>query len=393
MNKLLLWILSIGSGLSVASIYLSQPLLDILHKQFNAPLQEIGLIVTLTQIGYAIGLFFIAPIGDIVPKKKLIQVKLICMTFILLLAGVSQTLTMFFIASLAIGIFASAAQDFIPLAADLSPEEARGKTVGTVMSGLLLGILLSRTFSGMIAHHFGWHAVYYISAILIVLIFIFISILVPNNPAKVNLKYSKLMRSMGKILIENPLLQLSIITHGLIGVVFSSFWTVLTFHLSGAPLHLSTASIGLFGLAGASGAIAAPIAGRVADKKGPLLNIKLAILIIFLSFILMFYFQSSIFMLVIGTITFDLGVQISLISHQSIIYAINPHARARINSLFITGVFLCFSIGSLLGTYVFTHKGWMGEVYLALIFCVLSFICQIFLAKKYKKLVLNKAHS
>ena len=299
MNKLLLWILSIGSGLSVASIYLSQPLLDILHKQFNAPLQEIGLIVTLTQIGYAIGLFFIAPIGDIVPKKKLIQVKLICMTFILLLAGFSQTLTMFFIASLAIGIFASAAQDFIPLAADLSPEEARGKTVGTVMSGLLLGILLSRTFSGMIAHHFGWHAVYYISAILIVLIFIFISILVPNNPAKVNLKYSKLMRSMGKILIENPLLQLSIITHGLIGVVFSSFWTVLTFHLSGAPLHLSTASIGLFGLAGASGAIAAPIAGRVADKKGPLLNIKLAILIIFLSFILMFYFQSSIFMLVI----------------------------------------------------------------------------------------------
>jgi MFS family permease len=154
MNKLLLWILAIGTAISVSTIYLTQPLLEVLHKQFNASISSIGMIVTLNQIGYALGILFLAPIGDIFPKKKLIQLKLIGIFLMLLLAGCSQVLFTFYIASLAIGIFATAAQDFVPLAADLAPESERGKIVGTVMGGLLFGILLSRTFSGVIANHF-----------------------------------------------------------------------------------------------------------------------------------------------------------------------------------------------------------------------------------------------
>ena len=383
MNKILLWILSIGTALSVATIYLNQPLLEILHLQFNASLSEIGLIVTFTQIGYAIGILFLVPIGDIVIKKKLIQIKLIGLVFMLLLAGFSQTLPMFFCASLAIGVFATAAQDFVPLAADLAPEAERGKIVGTVMSGLLFGILLSRTFSGAVAQHLGWRVVFYLSAVLISIIFILTSILVPTHPPKIKLKYIELIKSMGKLLIENPLLQLSLITHGLIGLIFSSFWTVLTFYLSGAPFQLSASSIGLFGLAGAAGAIAAPLAGRSADKRGPLLNIKIAILLVFLSFILMLIYQYSIIALIIGVIVFDLGVQISLISHQTIIYAMNPHARSRINSLFVTVLFVFFSIGSSLGSFIFSNYGWPGVVYLSFICCFISFIFHLALAKKY----------
>jgi predicted MFS family arabinose efflux permease len=384
MNKFLLWIFSIGTALSVAMIFLNQPLLEILRVQFNATLSNIGLIVTFTQIGYALGILFLVPIGDIVVKKKLIQIKLIGIVFMLLLAGVSQTLLMFFFASLAIGIFATAAQDFVPLAVDLAPEAERGKVVGTVMSGLLVGILLSRTFSGVIAQHLGWRAVFFISAVLIFVLFMLTFAFVPSHPPKVKLKYIELMRSMGKLLFENPLLQLSLIAHGLIGLIFSSFWTVLTFHLSGIPFQLSTSSIGLFGLAGAAGAIAAPLAGRSADKRGPLLNIKLSILFVFLSFILMFKYQYSIIALIIGIIVFDLGVQISLISHQSIIYAMNPHARARINSLFVTGLFIFFSIGSFLGSLVFSHYGWLGVVYLSLMCCIISFIFHLALARKYR---------
>jgi predicted MFS family arabinose efflux permease len=182
MNKILLWLLSFGTGICAATIYLSQPLLEVLHKQFHSSISAAGSIVTLTQIGYALGLFFLVPLGDIVNKKHLIQIKLVLLTLILILTGLSQTLFLFLIASLMLGIVASTAQDFVPLAADLAPESERGKIVGTVMSGLLLGILLSRTFSGLTAHHFGWESVFFICAGVIVLILVLTTVLVPSHP-------------------------------------------------------------------------------------------------------------------------------------------------------------------------------------------------------------------
>lgn len=376
--------MSFGTGICVATIYLSQPLLEILRTQFNCSQSEAGFIVTLTQIGYALGIFFLIPLGDVTNKKILIQIKLVVITLILFLAGSAQTISLFFFASLALGIFASAAQDFVPLAADLAPESERGKVVGTVMSGLLLGILLSRTFAGVTAHHLGWRSVFYLCAGLILLILILTSLLVPSHPPKIKLNYTKLMRSMGQIFLGNPLLQLSILTQGLIGIIFSAFWTMLTFELSDAPFHLSAASIGLFGLAGAAGAYAAPIAGKIADKIGPLPNIKFGIVFIFVSFSMMLAFQGSILVIIVATILFDLGVQIALISHQTIIYAMHPEARARVNSLFVTGLFVFMAIGSFLGSLIFSYHGWSGVIYLALTCCFASFLTHLLLVHRYK---------
>ncbi|WGL60783.1 MFS transporter [Pigmentibacter sp. JX0631] len=389
MQKKILFTLAIGTAISVSTIYLSQPLLAILREQFQSSVSDIGLIITLTQIGYALGIFTLVPLGDIINKKKLIQIKLLLLISTLLLAGFSQSLLMFFFASMTIGLFATSAQDFVPLAADLAKEQERGKTIGFVMSGLLLGILLSRTFSGFLAEHVSWQSVFFITAFLISIIFIFVTILIPYQIPHSNLKYFQLIHSMSKIFLKNSILPLSVVSHGLIGVIFSSFWTVLTFYLSEPPFNLNSSHIGLFGLAGAAGAIAAPIAGRYADKIGPLLNIKIAILLIFFSFLLLFIFQHSIVVLIIGVVTFDLGVQVSLISHQSIIYSLDTKARSRINSIFVTILFLFFSLGSFLGSILFHHFGWKGELILSLLCCVLSFGIHLILSEKYKKFKLN----
>lgn len=386
MKKRLLFTLSIGTAISVSTIYLCQPLLAILRNQFHSSVSDIGLIITLTQIGYALGIFVLVPLGDIVNKKKLIQFKLLALIVTLLIAAFSKNLIMFFFASMTIGLFATSAQDFVPLAADLAKEQERGKTIGFVMSGLLLGILLSRTFSGFVAEQANWQAVFFIISFFIFLIFILVTILVPHQSPKTNLKYYQLIQSMGKIFTKNSILPLSVLSHGFLGIIFSSFWTVLTFYLSDVPFSLNSSHIGLFGLAGAAGAIAAPIAGRYADKIGPLLNIKIAILLIFFSFLLLFFNQNSLPILIIGVVTFDLGVQVSLISHQTIIYSLDPSARSRINSIFVTILFLFFSLGSYLGSILFHHFGWRGELILSLLCCVLSFATHLILSEKLKSL-------
>jgi len=388
MNKLLLWVLSFGTGLCVATIYLSQPLVEVLRQQFNSSLWQAAMIVTLTQIGYAFGIFFLVPLGDIVNKKFLIQIKLVLITLLLILAGTSQTISSLLLASFVLGIVACAAQDFVPLAADLAPTAERGRIVGTVMSGLLLGILLSRTFSGVTAYHLGWRSVFFICAGLIIFIMILTARLVPSHPPKVKLKYSQLMRSMGQLFLRNPLLQFSMLTQGCIGMAFSAFWTVLAFELSGTPFFLSTESIGLFGLIGAVGALAAPLAGKISDKIGPLFNIKFGIAFVFFSFLVMYLFQNSIAVIILGTLFFDLGVHVCLISHQTIIFGLHPDARARINSLFVTGLFISFSLGSFSGSFIFSHYGWQGVLYLSLVCCIAGFFAHLLLASKYKATII-----
>ena len=174
------------------------------------------------------------------------------------------------------------------------------------------------------------------------------------------------------------------LTQGCIGMAFSAFWTVLAFELSDPPFDLSTDFIGLFGLAGAAGAIAAPITGKISDRIGPLFNIKFGIVCVFLSFLVMYLFQHSLVVLVLGALFFDLGVQVCLISHQTIIYGMHPDSKARANALFVAGLFLFFSLGSFLGSFIFSHYGWPGVLYLSLVCCIAGFFSHLFLASKYK---------
>jgi predicted MFS family arabinose efflux permease len=340
-----------------------------------------GLLVTFTQLGYAAGIFTLVPLGDVLNKKKLILGKLGGLVLALIGVGLAKTVVQLVICSFAVGILSTAAQDFVPLAAELAEPKRRGQVIGIVMGGLLLGILVSRTFSGLVAGHFGWRAVFFVSSVIIALLALLVVALVPSVAKPASTSYPTLLRSMATLLRRHPTLGLSVLTQGVMGTIFSAFWTVLSFHLSRDPFHLSTSQIGYFGLAGAVGALAAPAAGKLADKRGPLANIPIAIGLTFASFALLFFFPTSLGVLIGCTALFDLGVQMSMVSHQTIIYALDPTARSRINAVFVSGVFIFFALGSFLGTALFNRFGWPGVVLLCLAQCVIAFGLHIVLRR------------
>ena len=359
-SRLLVPTLAFGTAASVATLYFNQPLLPVLARDFQASEHQVGLLVTVTQLGYAAGILALVPLGDSLNKKALILAKLGVLLLALVGAAAARSLAMLFAAHLAIGLFSTAAQDFVPLAADLAAPQKRGHVIGIVMSGLLLGILASRTFSGVVADHAGWRAVFVVAAVIIAAIAAFVVAVVPSRAPAAPSDYGALMRSMFALLRRHRVLRLSIATQGLMGAVFSAFWTVIAFHLGAPPFAWSTSAIGTFGLVGAAGALAAPLAGRLADRRGPSLNIAVAIAITFAAFVVMMLAPSSLAALIAGATIFDLGVQMSMVSHQSIIYALDPSARSRINALFVGGLFLCFAAGSFAGNALHAAFGWRG---------------------------------
>lgn len=360
LSRQLVLTLAFGTAASVATIYFNQPLLPLLGREFGARQHTTGLLVTLTQLGYAAGIFALVPLGDVLNKKKLILTKLAVLSVALVGAALAPTMAALFAAHLVIGLFSTAAQDFVPLAADLAAAGRRGQVIGTVMSGLLLGILASRTFSGVLAEHFGWRAVFFCAAGLIVVVMALVALLVPSHAPRTRASYPELMRSLVRIARAQPMLRLAVLTQGCMGALFSAFWTVLAFHLTGPAFQLSTAAVGYFGLIGAAGALAAPLAGKLADRRGARANIPIAIGITALAFAAMAVWPESLAVIVAGAALFDLGVQMSMVSHQSIIYTLDPAARSRINAIFVSGLFVCFALGSLAGNSVFAGFGWRG---------------------------------
>jgi predicted MFS family arabinose efflux permease len=367
-----LGLLAFGTAVSVATIYLSQPLLNLLTGVLHASIQQMGVVTTVTQIGYATGILFLVPLGDIIAKKRLILAKLLLVAAALVATGFSTSVTEMIVGSLAVGLFATAAQDFIPLAAELTPAEERGRAIGIVMSGLLLGILGSRIFSGVLAQWAGWRAPFFVIAAFALLVAVLVWRRIPSVAQAHASSYAGLLRSMAALLAHQPLLGLSTIGQGFVGLTFSAFWTVLSFHLSEPKFHLTPAQIGAFALAGFAGAAIAPVAGRLADRRGPLLNIRLGIALVALSFGSMLIFPDSLIALIVAAVGFDLGVQMSMVSHQTVIYALEPSARSRINAIYVGGLFGFFALGSWGASWAFAHHGWTGVVLLCLGSCVLA---------------------
>lgn len=367
-----LGLMAAGTAVSVSAIYLSQPILNVLAAVFHASARAMGGVVTVTQIGFGCGLVFLVPLGDIVAKKRLILAKLVGLVAALAATGLTNTAGQMAACSLALGLFATAAQDFVPLAAELSPPERRGHAVGTVMGGLLLGILGSRIFSGAIAQAFGWRWSFLACALLALGIIGLVWRWVPSVEQGHRASYPALLRSTASLVRTQPILVLCTLAHGCVGFTFSAFWTVLSFHLGGAPFHLSPAQIGAFALAGLAGAAMAPVAGRLSDRHGPILNIRGALALVAASFVAMLLAPGSLAMLVAAAVAFDLGVQLSMVSHQTIIYALDPGARSRINAIYVGGLFGFFALGSFAATWAFTASGWAGVCLLCLASCVIS---------------------
>ena len=362
--------LASGAGLAVAALYYNQPMLGALGPDIGVSTQSIGLLPTLTQLGYALGILFLAPLGDRHDRRRIILAKAIILLTALLLAALSPSLGTLLAASLVIGLSATMAQDIVPAAATLAPEAHRGKIVGTVMTGLLLGILLSRVVSGFVAEILGWRAMFAVAAVSIAFVALAAWRQLPRFEATTHLPYFALLRSLGALWKQHAALRRATWAQGLLSIGFSAFWSTLAVMLHGEPFHLGAAAAGAFGLAGAAGALAAPVVGRIADRHGAPLVTRLGAGLTVVSFAMMGLAplmapSAQLWLLAASAIGFDLGFQATPIAHQTIIYGIDASARSRLNAVLFTGVFISMAAGSALAAPLFAQFGWVAVTVLA----------------------------
>lgn len=366
----LILLLATGGGLAVATLYYSQPMLGVLGAEIGAGGGAVGLVPTLTQLGYALGILLLAPLGDRHDRRNIIVVKAVLLVAALLLGGFAPNIGVLLAASLAIGLTATLTQDIVPAAATLAPLAQRGKVVGTVMTGVLLGILLSRVVSGLVAAQFGWRAMFYLAAASIALVGLTAWRRLPHFAPTTTLGYGALLASLATLWRTHSKLRRAALAQGLLSVGFSAFWSTLAVLLHAEPFHLGSAVAGAFGLAGAAGALIAPLAGHLADRRGPEKVTQMGVGLTAAAFATMSLSpwlpaNGQLWLLGIGAVAFDLGVQATLIAHQTIVYGIDANARSRLNAVLFVGMFLGMAAGAALGSVLLAHFGWPGVTLLA----------------------------
>jgi predicted MFS family arabinose efflux permease len=346
------------TGLIVANIYYCQPLVVLISKEFNVREERAGVITFLTQLGYAIGLLFFVPLGDKIEKRKQILFISFCAMLALVLAALAPSLFLLEAASLLIGFTSIVPQLILPLSASLAAPEKRGKVIGSIMSGLLVGILLSRTLSGFVGAWLGWRGMFWIAAGIMASLLVLMRLAFPQSKPHFAGTYGSLMKSLLTLTRQQPLLREASAINALAFAAFGMFWTTMVLHLSGAPFHYKSDTIGLFGLAAAAGALAAPLVGGAADKRNPRVAVGYGIIMVMAGYILFYLFPNVLTGLIAGIVVMDLGLQGIHVSNQSRIYALLPDARNRLNTVFMTISFIGTSLGSALGLYMWGQGGW-----------------------------------
>ena len=347
-------------GAIVANIYYAQPIIELIAPDIGLTPAMASLIVSLTQIGYALGLFFLVPLGDLLENRKLMISTTVLAIASLLGAAFIQQPNLFLLVSLLIGFSSVSVQILIPLAAHLAPAESRGRVVGSIMGGLLLGILLARPVSSVVADHFGWRAMFMAAAGLMAFISVVLLITIPKRQPDHSATYGQLLRSLGTLLRKQPVLRQRAFYQGGMLATFSLFWTAAPLEL--ARNHgLSQSEIALFALVGALGAIAAPIAGRLADAGHTHRASLLAMLFAALSFLPAFVHPLySVIGLAVTGVVLDFCVQMNMVLGQRAIYALDANSRSRLNALYMTSIFIGGAFGSAIASSVYQHGGWLG---------------------------------
>jgi predicted MFS family arabinose efflux permease len=354
----LVLLMAIGCGAAVANIYYAQPLLSTIAHEFSISDGTAGLLVTASQVGYAAGLVLLVPLGDLFERRRLITRILLITALALAATAAAPTFGLLAGALLIVGVTSVVAQILVPLASTLAAERERGRVVGKVMSGLLVGILVARTASGIIAELGGWRLVFGLSAALMVALSLVLRRRLPEVRPPSTLSYPSVLRSVGRLVAEHPTLRVRML-YGAFGMAqFSVLWTTIAFMLAGSPYHYGTATIGLFGLVGLAGALAAQAAGRMADRGRHHLSTGLCFGLMLISWALIAAGKTSLAALILGIAVLDLGIQGAQITNQSVIYALDPEARSRLTTAYMTTLFACAAASSALASAIYDAGGW-----------------------------------
>lgn len=358
LDRRLVLLLAVASGAAVANLYYAQPLLDVIAGRLGTSAGVAGLIVTASQIGYAAGLLLLVPLGDLVERRALVTRMLVVCAAALAGCALAPGIAALALAVCVVGVTSVVAQVLVPFAGDLAADDERGRVVGTIMSGLLIGILVARTVSGFVAELAGWRAIYALAAVLMLAIAVALHRALPVIAPRVSTPYRELLRSIGTLVREEPVLRRRM-AYGMLGMLsFTLLWTALTFLLSSPAYGYSEGTIGLFGLAGLIGAAAAQGAGRLADRG--LANAATAVFwaAILAGWALCDLGGSSLLALIAGILVLDAGVQGQHITNQSLIYALRPEARSRLTTAYMAGNFSAAAIGSALASALWSAGGW-----------------------------------
>ena len=371
-------LLAAACGIIVANLYYAQPLVGTISSSIGLSANSSGLIVTLTQVGYVAGLLFVVPMGDIIENRRLVAASLLLTALALATAAVAKQVPLFLAASFVIGLGSVAAQVLVPFASYLASESSRGRVVGNVMSGLLLGIMLSRPLSILVADLFGWHAVFVLSGAAVLVLAIVLSKVLPARRPSSNASYAALLGSMWRLLRTTPLLRRRAAYHACVFATFSLFWTTVPFLLAGPMFHFSQKAIALFALAGIAGAVAAPVAGRLADRGWTRPGTGIALVTVVLSVLLPLVVRTGspvgVAVLVAAAILLDAGVSANLVLGQRALFSLSPQIRSRLNGLFMAIFFLGGAAGSAVGGWAYATGGWSAALWFGLAFPVAAIL-------------------
>jgi predicted MFS family arabinose efflux permease len=362
-------LLAVACGLTAANIYYAQPLIGLIAPAVGLGDATASLIVTFTQIGYCIGLVLVVPLGDLLENRALVFWALCACGSALLAAAFAPSAAPFLAAALFIGVTSVAAQILVPIAAHMAPEATRGRTLGNVMSGLLVGIMLARPVSSLIADAFGWRAVFMMSAAAIIGLAFVMGRLLPKRRPNVDHGYVGLIASLWRLLRETPILRRRAAYQATLFASFSLFWTAVPLELAGPTFGLTQRGIALFALAGAGGALSAPIAGRIADRGWGRAATGLSMAVVAVAFLLARIGGSgSMAALLAGGILLDAGVQFNQIVGMRAIHSLGPEIRSRLNGLYIAIFFLGGAAGSAIASLAYTRGGWQLVSWIGAVF-------------------------
>lgn len=364
--------MAIIAGAVITNIYSTQPILPLIASGMRVNLTTVDLVAGAALLGFSTGLALLLPLGDRFDRRKLVLIQIALAFCFALGAAFAPSIWPLILASFGLGVVSCVPQQLVPFAAVMSLPSERGRSVGTVVSGIMVGILLGRTISGLVGAAYGWRAVYGLAAAFMIPVWIAAAMLLPRGRPSTNLSYKQLLASLWPLARDNAPIRQSMIIQALLWACFNAFWVNLAALLADGPLHLGSAWAGGFGIIGAAGALAASLGGRATDRMGPRAVIAASIGFVTVSYLLLAGAPTSLALLVIGVIVLDIGVQAGLVSNQTRAFAVDPKAQGRINSLYMTATFLGGAIGVMISGWLMTRFGWNGIVVFGIALSVLA---------------------